>query len=390
MAAENRNPDSEFLARTFPKTGAVIAFALCIAYASVALAQSGLPTEVQVDLLQRQIVEAYDQKDSQRVLKLLADLRGISESIPPPLSFIEATQAWATKDYKRAHSSLNDFLKTSPRNGPRYEEALSLYPKYETAAREQEERLAAERELEKQARLDALRATVPAMVAEIEAQMLSIPAGSFRMGSKHASDEKPVHDVQIKAFRLGKYEVTFEQYDLFAELTGRPLPSDSGWGRGNRPVINVSWDYAQAFIGWLNHTAGRRYRLPSEAEWEYAARAGATTDYPWGEQYDPSKANGASSNRQTTAAGSYPANAFGAHDMIGNVWEWVQDCYHVSYKGAPADGSAWTSDCPSSGGRVVRGGSWFNYPASLRVSDRAWYDTAERDNDLGFRLAQDP
>jgi formylglycine-generating enzyme required for sulfatase activity len=224
-------------------------------------------------------------------------------------------------------------------------------------------------------------------------EMITIPAGTFRMGAHEGSDEQPVHAVTIgKPFALGKYEVTFEAYDAFATATGRSEPLDSRWGRGERPVINVSWDDATAYAAWLSQQTGKTYRLPTEAEWEYAARAGSITKYPWGDEVGVNKANcdGCGSqwdNQQTAPVGSFAANAFGLHDMHGNVWEWVQDCYHSSYEGAPADGAA-REQCDSSS-RVLRGGSWLYYPARLRSALRYWDSASSSIDDRGFRLAQD-
>ena len=207
-----------------------------------------------------------------------------------------------------------------------------------------------------------------------------------------SDDEIPVRSVTLKAFRLSAYEVTFDQYDAFAIATGRALPSDEGWGRGNRPVIHVSWDDAKAFIAWLNQRSGGKFRLPTEAEWEYAARGGANTDYPWGTSFDADQANGPSTSGRdqwpfTAPVGSFPANPFGLYDMIGNVREWAEDCYD-SYDEAPSDGSARImTDCSD---RVNRGGSFHVPPQLLGVPCRYADDSANGSNDdLGFRVAQD-
>lgn len=234
---------------------------------------------------------------------------------------------------------------------------------------------------------------------QIEQQMVLIPAGHFEMGDLSGnggdSNEKPVHVVGLKGFWLSMFEVTFEQYDVYADATARPRPSDEGWGRGNRPVINVSWYDAQGFIAWLNDATGQKYRLPSEAEWEYAARAGNRTDFPWGDVFNPILANGRSAEAEgaddeavhTTPVGTFVANAWGLHDMIGNVWEWTQDCAHVGYKGAPADGSAWVEgDCV---GRMIRGAAWALPPSNLRVSYRFGTSAFRGEVNTGFRLARD-
>ena len=254
------------------------------------------------------------------------------------------------------------------------------------AAREQ-------RAADAQAKAEKEAAEAKAKAIAAVGEMITIPAGTFRMGSHEGSDEQPVHAVTIgKPFALGKYEVTFEAYDAFATATGRSEPSDSGWGRGNRPVINVSWDDATAYAAWLSQQTGKKYRLPTEAEWEYAARAGSTTKYPWGDEVGLNNANcdGCGSqwdNKQTAPVGSFVANAFGLHDMHGNVWEWVQDCYHSSYEGAPVDGAA-REQCDSSS-RVLRGGSWYDFPARMRSADRLWDSASYTTYYFGFRLAQD-
>ena len=213
-------------------------------------------------------------------------------------------------------------------------------------------------------------------------EMVVIPAGSFLMGSPDPtgvgfSNAKPLHSVRISSFEMSKYEVTFEEYDAFTDAIGRERAYDAGWGRGRRPVINVSWYDAVAYTQWLSSQTGENYRLPSEAEWEYAARAGSTTRYSWGNSIGRDRANcedcGSQwDDKQTAPVGSFSANRWGLHDMHGNVWEWVQDCWHWDYKGAPADGSAWfeseAGDCgtrrglfgivEAKTGRVLRGGSW--------------------------------
>ena len=230
-------------------------------------------------------------------------------------------------------------------------------------------------------------------------EMVVVPAGSFLMGSpSHEAgrddDEGPRHRVTIaRPFAVGKYEVTFAEWDACVADggCGGDRPDDEGWGRGRRPVVNVSWDDAKAYVRWLNRKTGKQYRLPSEAEWEYAARAGTTTRYNWGDDIGRNRANcdGCGSRwdrKQTAPAGSFPANVFGLHDVHGNVWEWVEDCRNVNYQGAPSDGSARMSgDCSS---RVLRGGSWFNEPRYLRSALRGRGRTGNRSYGLGFRVAR--
>ena len=220
-------------------------------------------------------------------------------------------------------------------------------------------------------------------------EMVRIEPGTFQMGSSQGdSDERPVHKVTIRqGFYLGKYEVTQAQWE--AVMGSNPSRFS---GCGDCPVEGVSWDDAQAFIRKLNATEGEdRYRLPSEAEWEYAARAGTTTRYSWGDEIGHNRANcdGCGSQwdgEKTASVGSFPANAWGLHDMHGNVWEWVQDCWNGSYQGAPADGSAWErGDCSR---RVFRGGSWVENPRSLRVANRYRGSAGLRNYYYGFRIAR--
>ena len=225
-------------------------------------------------------------------------------------------------------------------------------------------------------------------------EMVVIPAGSFRMGCVSGvecyDDEKPVHQVTIpQSFAVSKYEITFEDYDRFTMPTGRV--DDRGWGRGRRPVITVSWQDARDYVRWLSEQTGAEYRLLSEAEWEYAARAGTGTAYSWGNEIGSGRANcnGCGSqwdDEQTAPVGSFSPNAFGLHDMHGNVWEWVEDCWNESYSGAPSNGGAWTSGNCSR--RVLRGGSWSLRPRALRSASRFRLSTGYRYYNYGFRVAR--
>jgi len=226
-------------------------------------------------------------------------------------------------------------------------------------------------------------------------EMVVIPAGSFQMGSNNgSSDEKPIHRVMIAtSFAIGQYEVTWAQYQPCIDAGVCSSDGDKGRGKGNRPVISVNWNDAQTYAKWLSKKTGKQYRLPSESEWEYAARAGSTTKYSWGSdigcnraQYDGGIGS-ACSNYKSTSVGSFKTNAFGLYDMHGNVWEWVQDCYRRSYNGAPSNGKEWPSStwCPE---RVLRGGSWFNGPNGLRSANRAEETASKRNVLYGFRLVK--
>jgi formylglycine-generating enzyme required for sulfatase activity len=225
-------------------------------------------------------------------------------------------------------------------------------------------------------------------------EMLLIQAGAFEMGSSEMFDfEAPVHHVSIrKAFYIGRREVTFEEWDAcFAEAGCKQKPDDRSLGRGRRPATDLDWDDAKSYVEWLSQKTGKIYRLPSESEWEYVARAGTTTTYPWGRTVEKDKANciGCTSDpvRKAIDTGSFPPNAFGIYDMTGNAAEWVEDCWSDSYRGAPADGSAWTK--PQCRERVLRGGSFNNDPKYLRSAARFKYDHDVRFYTNGFRVVRE-
>ena len=231
-------------------------------------------------------------------------------------------------------------------------------------------------------------------------EMVVVPAGRFRMGDiqgKGLKVEQPVHKVYIrKPFAMGRYEVTFDEYDAFAKAAARDFPDDEGFGRGRRPVIRVSWNEAVDYAQWLSQQTGKRYRLPTEAEWEYAARAGTETAYWWGEEMQSGLANCKScgspeDKAQTMPVGSYKPNPFGLHDTAGNVREWVQDCWHENYQGAPSDGSAWEQENDANcSGRVNRGGSLRgSSKLNIRSSSRDKYRAAARPYWVGFRLVRE-
>ncbi|MXZ43362.1 MAG: SUMF1/EgtB/PvdO family nonheme iron enzyme [Gammaproteobacteria bacterium] len=238
-------------------------------------------------------------------------------------------------------------------------------------------------------------------------EMVVISSGTFQMGCLKDDDcrdeELPVREVRVTKFALSKYEVTFAEYDKFAKATERRLPNDFGWGRDDQPVINVSWNDAKAYVDWLSQETGKNYRLPNEAEWEYAARAGSkstfsfgndvaklceysnhadsSTEYRWSNE---SCSDGVAS--QPATIGSFIANSWGLHDMHGNVWEWVEDCWHQDYTKAPTDGSAHTSDdCTD---RVIRSGSFQSdtrmVSSSFRLNTLADYPG----HIYGFRVAK--
>ncbi len=240
--------------------------------------------------------------------------------------------------------------------------------------------------------------------------MIELPAGRFQMGDAigvGSAYESPVHEVRLAAFALARFETTREQW-LACERAGACKAARSdGSSLTAAPIENVTWEQVQDYVAWLSQRSGQRYRLPSEAEWEYAARAGTVTQYTWGNSLDGvcAHANGfdRSGHRENpqwywqsdcddghakaAPVGRFPPNAWGLHDMLGNVWEWVGDCWHSDYTNAPADGRAWTdANCRK---RVNRGGGWGNPATTLRVTNRDGDPPNARSEGLGFRVARD-
>jgi formylglycine-generating enzyme required for sulfatase activity len=259
------------------------------------------------------------------------------------------------------------------------------------------------------------------LAPEIGLEMVAMPSGKFMMGSPELEhdrwdDENPQHEVTVQPFFIGKYSITQAQWRVIAntpEIEQKLNPEPSNFKGDNRPVEEVSWEEAAEFCQRLSRDTGRDYRLPTEAEWEYACRAGTTTPFYFGKTITGKLANYDSddtyfqerkvkSKGETTSVGDFPPNAFGLYDMHGNVWEWCQDHWHDSYQGAPTDGSAclsddknanrvlpdgsvWLSD-DKNANRVLRGGSWGSYPRFCRSASRDYGTPVNRDDLIGFRV----
>ena len=328
-----------------------------------------LPPEVMVDkhlIAAEQLIGAEDYVNAFNVMKKIIALQKEHDlTLPDEFLFKYAQVALKAGEPGATLDAVSQYLATAGKKGQFYKKALAL--------------------------LNETEQMLPP-----EPEMVVIPAGSFKMGcvsGKRCLDkEKPVHEVRIASFEMSKYEVTFEEYDAFTDATGRERADDNDWGRGRRPVIEVSWRDAVAYARWLSSQTGKRYRLPTEAEWEYAARAGTTTAYSWGDSPGFDRANcevcGSEwDDEQTAPVGSFEANAWGLYDMHGNAQEWVLDCWNDNYEGAPTDGSAWTlGDCSY---RVVRGGA-FNFPPNLfRSAYRFGWSINVAWSWLGFRVVRD-
>ena len=281
----------------------------------------------------------------------------------------------------------------APPPKPKTEQAQKPPPAKPATAPQQPEQRAQEHPAEK----PQAAASVSASAGETKdcaacPVLVSLPAGKFTMGSNTGDpSEKPAHAVSIaKPFAIGKYEVTVEQWDACVEAGACQKNGDSSRPK-NSPARDVSWDDAQQYVKWLSKTTGKTYRLPTEAEWEYAARGGTSTRYWWGEQMRTGMANckdcGEPWQKDAPAAvGSFAANPYGLHDVNGSVWEWVADCWHNSYKGAPADGKTW--DEPNCRTRVIRGGSWREGASYMPVTTRFKYDASVRHSQNGFRVVR--
>jgi formylglycine-generating enzyme required for sulfatase activity len=218
--------------------------------------------------------------------------------------------------------------------------------------------------------------------------MVAIAGGSFAMGSNDDLSERPIHRVSVKPFAMSKSPITVRDWNACAEAKACPFTAT---GRENAPITDISWNDAKQFVTWLSQVTQKPYRLPSEAEWEYAARGGTQTAYWWGDQFQVGMVNcknclNPAPGEQPLNVGSLKPNPFGLHDMGGGVDQWVEDCWHKNYQGAPSDGSAWTADgdCTS---RVIRSGSWRNDARSARPASRDRYDAVVRYPTHGFRVA---
>ena len=356
-----------------------------------------LPPEIQVDRLLVQAERESREGNHWSAVFTLERVIEVSEehglAIPSAFWFRQASAFENAGLHERAVEASTRYLNETGRDGEHYQAALELLDAAEVGLaearwEEAQAKAAAERAArEAEARRAAIAPSVPEMVA--------IPAGTFRMGCvtgrQCRSSERAIREVRLESFEISKHEVTFTQWDVCAEYGGCRWAKDEDWGRNDRPVIHVTWDDAQAYVAWLSKEMGETYRLPSEAEWEYAARAGTETIYSWGNERGRGLANCdgcrcVHCGDRSSPVGSFPHNPFGLQDMHGNVSEWVKDCWNDSHEGGPTDGTPReTGDCSA---RVLRGGSWANEPKLDRAATRWGRYTHREYSDLGFRIAR--
>ena len=354
--------------------GVMIRVSLAIAFlGGSADVAADLPTYITVDRHWAAARRLIDQKDYLGALEALDKLRCLQDrdnvNLPDSFQIKVAEAALSAGKFRRAEKAVATYLQESSRLGEHYDQALKL--------------------------LDDVERAIP--------EMMPIASGQFWMGCDSENEcednEKPLRCVKVGSFEISKYEVTFEQYDRFVSATGYARPGDNGWGRGRRPVIRVSWDDAVAYTRWLSSATGDDYRLPSEAEWEFAACLCKTRTQACSDSTSRSKVNQIcrddttrsgpfvpTNPARTAPVGSFKPNGWGLYDLAGNVSEWVQDCWNRTYEGAPTNGTAWLKgDCSR---RVVRGGWWNDTWSPFRPQKRIRKTSGYRNSDLGFRVVR--
>ena len=342
------------------------------------VAGQGLPQQVQADLAMEEITSAIHNNQPQVALDGIRKYRKLGISVPPRLMFAEAKLALLVGDPIRAESAITEYLRTAPKTDPSYAAAISAYAEISQKAKGALDKLPPSRQPGGTFR-DSPEAP----------EMVVVPSGSFLMGSASGIgnvDEHPQHQVTIRTFAVGKYEVTGDEWAACVSASDCSGKTATYKYDGRKPTSYVNWTDAQAYIAWLSRATGKKYRLLSEAEWEYAARSGTTTKYAFGETISTAQATFNYSEIIKTVGGYLP-NSFGLHDMHGNVHEWVQDCYIDSYEGAPSNESASVlGDCNR---RVIRGGAFNSGAENLRSAFRLGKPSSLRDGSLGFRVARE-
>lgn len=400
-----------------------IVIACLVGSALQAYAQPPLPKEVQADMLVGRIEAAVEAGNAGEALASLAEYRKLGAKMPSALLYLEGRLAAISKDYLRSQRVILQYLSLpEARSEKNYQAALALYADVERKIRDDRKRterdLMASMNPECVAFQAAAKQIVERKVPRSEFQecpfapmMVIVPGGEFSMGTPDRNEwlvakllfgkTWPQRDVKIKTFSVGKYEVTMGEWMSCVESGGCNLYVPAGGilakslqNRLKLPVNQVSWNDAQSYVEWLSKQTGHRYRLLSEAEWEYAARAGSETPFNTGNSLSKRQAN--INGSSLVEVGNYPANKFGIHDVHGNVIEWVQDCWNPNFLGAPLDNSAWEeavalddvqpASCEK---RVSRGGAYFLEAEHDNLNKRGSHSLGERHPNWGFRIARD-
>lgn len=349
-----------------------------ILFLSTSSSAQEAPPDTLADKLMSKASEVLENGDHQEALQIFQKIEAVGDNPPPMFAYFygKTLVQYAADDeaWRKGRSLLVKFVADAGWESEHYTQALKLL-------------LAAE------ARLDAtdghftLEKRLPGIMEEVNTQMVLVEGGSFKMGctseqEKCSNDEKPVRNVRVGSFFIGKYELTQKLWESVMDENPSTFANCP-----QCPVETVSWDDVQVFLQRLN-SGGGRYRLPSEAEWEYASRGGSLSkgyQYAGSDKWAEVAWYYENADNRTHLVGQRKPNELGLFDMSGNVREWVEDCWHDSYAGAPSDGSAWEEgDC---GRRVIRSGSWYGKPSYVRSANRFWYSTYFRNNNLGFRLA---
>ena len=399
-------------ARITRNAATILVWAFAVVAGVCPAAGQDLPPAMEVDRLLLLAERQSENREYKAALETLDRVLALqsehSVDVPASVWFRHAQAALRAGFPERVRASVVRYLEAAGRDGEHYKAALELINEAEVVAAGGQRR-----------EIEAVSRPRDIAVPEVSGggmasgtvfsdcaacpEMVVVPPGRFMMGSPTSdaegfSDERPQHAVWIGApFAVGVYEVTFAEWDACVRAggCGGHRPDDSGWGRGRRPVMDVSWEDAQAYVQWLSRETGQRYRLLTEAEWEYVARAGTATGRYWGQSESGQcrYANGdddftpcPDGHLYSAPVGSFQPNLFGLYDVLGNVREWTEDCLNDDYSNAPADGSAW--QCGDCSQRVVRGGSWLGDPRLLRSAYRVAYLAGFRSYRFGFRVAR--
>ncbi len=375
-------------------TLACIILSLC--YCGMAVSQD-LPDDILADQYLLEAKKALANGEPQTARRAFEKIEALDTE--PPLEFffffgkLLVEHGATVEDVRQGQVSLKQFVVNIEKSSEYYMPTLELLSvargKVEKAERRQTEE--ATRQAETQERTTRLKELLPSLLENLKQQMVTVQGGTFTMGCTEEQgscddDEKPVRQVQVNSFRISKYQVT---QDLWAAVMGKNPSKFRNCPRC--PVENVGWDDTKTFLKKLNALTGERYRLPTDAEWEYAARGGQKSQahlYVGSDDLDSVSWYDKNSGNRVHQVGQKQPNGLGLYDMSGNVWEWVEDCWNKKYPGPQADGSAWKSrNCAR---HMLRGGAWTSYPRYLRSSNRYWNLSAFLRDDVGFRLAGTP